>query len=502
MSPSASVLHLATLDWVVIFAFVAAILGLGFSTRLRKSTALQFLVAGRSLTLPVFVATLVSTWYGGILGVGESVSYYGLGTWILLGVPYYVFALLYALVFAKKVRGAEQISIPERLEWRWGKGVAILGAILVFLLAVPAAHVLMLGVLVSSATGWDQLTSLLIGTAVGTAFLYKGGLLADVRVGMLAFVMMFVGFIVMVLWCVVHHPLVTTFSQIENKDLLTFTGGNGLPVLVSFMILGSWTLVDPGFHQRVASAASPEIGKRGVLVSIGFWFLFDVLSITTGMYALALMKPLPAGLQIFPQFGDMVLPPGLKAVFFCGMLGTIVSAMVGYTLVSGATVGRELIARIKGDAEDAHIKLWTRIGFVVACLLALVLAKNIPSVVDLWYSWGGCIIGALLVPVCLAYLPSGRRQVPANWMFAAISLSFLASLAWLIVGVRTGNAFNEVSWVKVSGSWQFVVPPIPEKWSGNQSITYGLGTLLPALVISGLIAALGAFASGRKVNHG
>ena len=31
----------------------------------------DFLVAGRRLTLPGFVATLVASWYGGILGVGE-----------------------------------------------------------------------------------------------------------------------------------------------------------------------------------------------------------------------------------------------------------------------------------------------------------------------------------------------------------------------------------------------------------------------------------------------
>ncbi len=122
-------LSLAPLDWAVIGLFLAGIASLGFSARVREHSVLQYLAAGRSLSLPAFVATLVSTWYGGILGIGESVSYYGFGTWLLMGVPYYVFAIVYALYFARRVRGAEQISLPERFDSIWGRSVGVLAAI-------------------------------------------------------------------------------------------------------------------------------------------------------------------------------------------------------------------------------------------------------------------------------------------------------------------------------------------------------------------------------------
>ncbi|MFQ3669731.1 MAG: hypothetical protein SNJ61_12710, partial [Fimbriimonadaceae bacterium] len=192
---------LGPLDLAVVVLFVAAILALGFSARLRDSSVLQYLAAGRSLTLPAFVATLVSTWYGGILGIAESVSYFGVGTWILLGVPYYVFAIVYALWIAPRVRSADQISIPERIRHRFGVGPAFVGALLVFLLAVPAAHVLMLGTLISAFTGWEIPTAVVVAAGVGVALLYRGGLLADVRVSMLAFAMMYVGFGSIVLFC-------------------------------------------------------------------------------------------------------------------------------------------------------------------------------------------------------------------------------------------------------------------------------------------------------------
>jgi SSS family solute:Na+ symporter len=175
------VITLAAADLVVLAVFAATLFGLGFSAKLRELSVFQFVTAGRQLTLPWFVATLVTTWYGGVLGIGESVSYYGIGTWLLLGVPYYIFAGIYAARMAGQVREADQFSIPERVAHRWGKGAGLVSGSLVFLLAVPAAHVLMLATLVQGLTGWGLPVAIPVAVLCGTAFLYKGGLLADVH---------------------------------------------------------------------------------------------------------------------------------------------------------------------------------------------------------------------------------------------------------------------------------------------------------------------------------
>ena len=75
----------------------------------------QFLTAGDAL-LPAFVATLVTVWYGGILGVAESVTWFGSAPGSSWGALLRL-RLRYATWFAKRVRGAEQISIPERLHF-------------------------------------------------------------------------------------------------------------------------------------------------------------------------------------------------------------------------------------------------------------------------------------------------------------------------------------------------------------------------------------------------
>ena len=115
-------------------------------------------------------------------------------------------------------------------------------------------------------------------------------------------------------------------------------------------------------------------------------------------YAVALGKPDPTdGKLLYPIFGPDPSPRA-EALFFCGMIGTILSAMVGYTLVSGATIGREIVGRLKPELDD-KAQDFPRWGGS-ACVVALLLAINIKSVVDLWYSWSGCVIGALLIPVC------------------------------------------------------------------------------------------------------
>ena len=69
-----------------------------------KATISQrdYIIHGRKLSLPGFVISLVSTWYGAILGVGENTYLYGIQTWFIFGLPYYFFAVIYAFWLSKK----------------------------------------------------------------------------------------------------------------------------------------------------------------------------------------------------------------------------------------------------------------------------------------------------------------------------------------------------------------------------------------------------------------
>jgi len=389
-------------DFAVVGAVLAAFLLLGFSAKIRDNTAIQLIAAGRKLTLPFFVATLVTTWYGGILGIGEAFGWYGIGTWLILGLPYYVFGLCFAFFMARRVRSEEEISLPERIARVYGKPAAIVAALLVALIAAPAAHIFMLGTLVDLTTQVGLELAVIAGAVIGSLFLYRGGLLADARSNTISFVMMYVSFVLILVFAIRAYgapPEVLAQLPADKQDLIPF--GDILHAL-SWFFLGSWTFVDPGFHQRVASAIDAQTSKRGVIVSVGCWVVFDLLSISVAMYAYHAMQNPELGAALFPLFGNEILPTGLKGVFFAGMFGVITSAMVGYTLVCGSTLGRDIAMRLS-NAPETRAVLFTRCGIAGATLIGIVLALAIPSVVFLWYDLGAIAIPGLFYPTLFAY---------------------------------------------------------------------------------------------------
>ena len=97
---------LSTNDYLIIIAYFVSVLVIGFKTKTESNSIKDYLVAGRSLTLPAFVASLVSTFYGGVLGIGEFTYRFGLAGWFLYAFPYYIFVILFALYLSDRVRKA------------------------------------------------------------------------------------------------------------------------------------------------------------------------------------------------------------------------------------------------------------------------------------------------------------------------------------------------------------------------------------------------------------
>ena len=112
-------ISLDTLDIFIIILFFAIVPLIGFLVpRSQQKNEEDYLLSGRKVGLFLFVTTTVSTWYGGILGVGEFSYRYGLVSWFTQGLPYYIFAILFAIFFAKIVRSASvsytHLTLPTK----------------------------------------------------------------------------------------------------------------------------------------------------------------------------------------------------------------------------------------------------------------------------------------------------------------------------------------------------------------------------------------------------
>ena len=424
--------NLAGVDQFIIVGYFAVVLLIGFLSTRRRSDTTDFLLAGRSLTLPLFVMTLVSTWYGGILGVGEFSYLYGISNWVVQGVPYYIFAALFAFLLAKRIRASSLLTIPDKLHQAYDLKTALLGSFLTFLLVTPAPYVLMLAVLLQLVTGWGLLPCVIIGTVTTTVYLFFGGFRSDIYTDVFQFVLMFAGFAVILPFAYMEFGGPEFIAANVPPMHLTWNGGNSIQFVIVWFFIALWTLIDPSFHQRCYAAKSGEVAQKGILISIGFWFIFDAMTATAGLYARAAVPSLDQPMMAFPMLAEVTLPPIAKGIFYTGMLATIMSSLNTLAFVSAATIGRDIVWRMKRSPDESNVNRYTRWGLFVTAAVSIAVALLIPSVIKQWYTIGTVIIPGLLVPLVTSYFDSWR--VSARYAFVAMLLGWLTSLSWLLIG--------------------------------------------------------------------
>ena len=421
------------MDYGLIALYIVLLIVIGFRfSRSKLQDTEDYLLASRALTLPGFIATLVTTWYGGILGVGEFAYQYGLSSWIVLGVPYYIFAALFALIMAKKVRESNLYTIPDRLYEHYDRKTGLIGALFTFIVVSPAPYILMLAILINLLFGWSLLVSILAGTLFSMVYVYLGGFRSVVRTDYLQFGLMFGGFILIVIMAVSNYGGLGFLSRHLPEKHLTWHGGNSVQYILVWFFIAIWTLIDPGFHQRCYGARSGKVAQKGILLSILFWAVFDFLTTTTGLYAKAILTDIPA-LMSYPLLAEELLPPVLKGLFYAGLIAVIMSTVDSFSFLSAVTIGRDFLWRLSGVQSERTTNFYTQIGLVITGFISIILVVVIPSVVDLWYTIGTLFIPALLFPLVSTYL--SRRRIPSSVAFSICVFGFLTAFGWYLAGL-------------------------------------------------------------------
>jgi SSS family solute:Na+ symporter len=428
-------LSLSNVDIIILAAYFIGTFGLGiFSFRRHSRSAEEYVLAGRKLTLPAFVATLTATWYGGILGVGEFTYRHGVVNLITQGLFFYIFAAVFAVFLAKRIQRLNILTIPDRLEQIYGVGPALAGAVFIFIMTIPAPYVLIVGIMLQMLFGWSLLTSLMAGAAVSTIYLLIGGFRAVIRTDILQFLLMFAGFMVLIPFAFTKLGGLSYLTANLPDSHFSPTGGLGTGYIFVWGFIALWTLIDPGFYQRCLAAKSPSTARTGLFVSILFWVAFDILTCTVGLYARAFLPDIDP-IMAYPLLADTLLPPGVKGLFFAGLLATVMSTLDSFTFLSALTLGNDFFARIRrqhSPGSSSRIPQYTRFGIIVSVLAGVLIAWQTRSVIDIWYTLGTIGIPALLIPVlcCFTdnYVLSGRAA------FLSMILSGCTSFIWLSAG--------------------------------------------------------------------
>ncbi len=391
----------------------------GFLSSKKSKDATDYLLAGRNLNIFLFVLVTVSTWYGGILGVGEFTYRYGLLSWFTQGLPYYLFAFLFAIFFAKKIREASLFTIADKLFEVYGKNVSLLSAVIVFILVSPAPYLLMTASLLKEIFHIDFLLALIISFLLSGSYLIRGGFRSNVYVDAFQFFVMFIGFIIAVIICFNKIGGIEFLNTNLPANHLKLTGDASPTFIIVWFLIALWTFADPGFHQRAYAAKNGNVAKWGIIISIFFWALFDFLTTSTGLFARALFPNLEQPVLAFPFLAEKILSPGLKGIFYGGMFATIISTLNSFLFLSATTIGRDFFYRLSPDLNDEKLKYYTSIGIIISGIVAIVISYFIPSVVQIWYTIGSLFIPAIIPAVVSAYY--SKFRIAKNIMLIEMS---------------------------------------------------------------------------------
>jgi len=397
----------SALDGAILLLYFAGLALVWLRAFGARPSAEDYLVAGRRVTLPAFIATLVATWYGGILGVGEYTWRYGIANWLVFGVPYYLGAALFAAFLAKRARKSELLSLPDVFERAYGKRAAVVGAAAVFVNAAPAAYVLMLGTLFASIFGGVNAVWVVAAAVLSVFYVDRGGLRTVIFTDQIQCALMYGGFAILCGFLFAQHGGLAFLTPRVPATHWVWHGGNGVGAILVWYVIALGTMVDPAFWQRAYAARDPQVARNGVLWSIAFWVVFDLMTTTCGLYARALLPDLADPVMAFPRLADLTLPPIAWGLFQLGMIATVMSTIDSYAFIAATTVGRDLVWRLRGG-DASRIPVWSRYGLWGATAFATALALARPSVVALWHDLGSIVTPTLLLPVLLASRPALR----------------------------------------------------------------------------------------------
>ena len=431
---------LHTFDWSIIFLYLLFLIWIGIKNSTSPSfSQSKFILSNRKLSLVGFIATLVTTWYGAILGIGENTYLYGIQTWFIFSFPYYIFATIYAFFVAPRIRANGLVSIPDHFHAHFGKTAGILSAILLIFLASPAPYILSMGVLLKFLFNLDISISLIIATIFSIFYLWNGGFSAVVRTDFFQFICMFLSFFILLgfLWKNLGSPVEMIYSlPVKYKDPL---GGNTLQYVLVWFFIAAWTFIDPAFFQRSAAAKSPKVAKNGILIAILFWAVFDIMTVFCGLYAINYLKNSSA-LLTYPLLAIDFLPIGFLGLFLMGIFAILMSTIDSLSFISAITFGRDILWRLnKNNKKNIPVVIYIKAGLIIISFISLLLAYLIPSVVGLLFTLGSIIIPSLILPFIISLISENFQlpeKISIQWILFPLMLSFL----WLFLS-KTSNSF-------------------------------------------------------------
>jgi SSS family solute:Na+ symporter len=319
-------IHLQWIDYTILIAYVAFVLGIGWALARYMKTSADFLTSARSIPTWVTGLAFISANLGALelVGMAASGAKYGISTahfyWVG-AIPAMIFLAVFMMPF---YYGSKARSVPEYLNMRFDGRVRCLNSIAFAVMTIFASGISMnaLAKLLNQLLGWNYDLALWICSGVVLLYVLKGGLTSAIYTEVLQFFMIVLGFAPVVYlglkdvggWRAMNQSLQTVAVDPAAlslqpagthyaadawssawKPLLAGPANNPMGVDIIAMIFGLGFVLSFGYWctnflvvQRAMAAKNMTAARNTPLVAAVPKMLFPFLVIVPGMIAVAL----------------------------------------------------------------------------------------------------------------------------------------------------------------------------------------------------------------------
>jgi SSS family solute:Na+ symporter len=191
-------IQLQWIDYTILIAYVAFVIGIGWTLARYMKTSSDFLTSARSIPTWVTGLAFISANLGALelVGMAACGAKYGIATahfyWVG-AIPAMIFLAVFMMPF---YYGSKARSVPEYLKMRFDERVRALNSVAFAVMTIFASGVSMnaLAKLLNQLLGWNYSAALLICSGVVLLYVLKGGLTSAIYTEVLQFFMIVLGF--------------------------------------------------------------------------------------------------------------------------------------------------------------------------------------------------------------------------------------------------------------------------------------------------------------------
>jgi solute:Na+ symporter, SSS family len=385
---------LSIYDRLIVGAYFAVVLTIGFILRRRVRSSVDYLLADRSLPLWVTGIAFMAANLGSleIMGMVANGAKYGMLTnhfyWIG-AIPPMVFLGVFMMPFyyQNKIR-----SVPEYLRLRFDNRAHALNALTFTVMTVLMSGINMfaLAIVFKTMLGWSFNFSVLVSGGVVMVYTSLGGLSSSIYNEVLQFFLIIAGFLPLSIFSLravggwrglqaklatpMLHTWLYTGSGKENAlGANWFAISFGLGFIMSF---GYWC-TDFLLVQRAMAARSLDDARRTPLVAAIPKMFFPLLVTLPGLCAAALFG---AQLKVdynaaLPLLLEKFYHPGLLGLGLTALLASFMSGMAGNITAFNTVWTYDLYQNyIAPDRADQHYLRVARMATIIGTVLSIATA--------------------------------------------------------------------------------------------------------------------------------